>query len=112
MPTEITTKANEGSTFIVTAAFTDEDDAAVVPDSITWTLTDDVGDVVNSRSAVSVATPAASIDIVLSGADLTVSSERRRRFLAIEAVYDSDAGNNLPLVEELTFLIDDYSGIT
>ena len=102
--TRLSTKAVEKSTYVVTVAFTDEDGAAVTPDSITWDLTDSSGNVVNSRSSVSIAVPAASNDIVLSGDDLAIPRPGiLGRILTIEAVYDSDAGSNLPFKDEITF---------
>ena len=104
--TTLTTKALEKSTYIITAAFTDEDGAAVIPDSIAWTLTDSSGNVVNSRSSVAVAVPAASINIVLSGADLAIQRAGiLGRILTIEAVYDSSLANDLPLKDEIHFEI-------
>lgn len=102
--TRLTTKAVERSTYVVTVAFSDEDGNAVTPDSITWTLSDTSGNVINSRSDVSISVPAASNDIVLSGADLAIPRWRfLGRVLTIEAVYDSDAGSNLPFKDEITF---------
>lgn len=107
MPATLTTRAVERSTFIITAAFTDSAGAAVVPDSITWTLTDEMGRVVNSRLAVAVAVPASSIDIVLYDADLALRDARDTggRVLTVEAVYDSTEGDNLTLKDEARFRI-------
>ena len=102
--------AADGSTYIVTAAFTDEADAAVVPDSITWTLTDADGTVVNSREAVAVVTPAASYDIVLAGADLLYSTAATR-VLTVEATYTSDAGAGLPLKAACRFVVEDLVAV-
>ena len=66
--------AIEQSTYVITASFTDETGAAVVPNSVTWTLVNGDGQVVNSRSAVSV-TPASSVTIVLSGDDLDLGTD-------------------------------------
>jgi len=103
------TKAKEGSTYIVTVSFKDEDGEAETPTAITWTLTDSDGTVINSREDVSVS-PASTINIVLSGDDLQIVSENvsspTRRVLTIEAVYNSTLGNNLPLKEQIEFNID------
>jgi len=104
--THIATKAPELGTYVVSLSFTDEDGAAVTPDSITWDLTDTDGNVVNSRSSVSVATPASSINIVLSAADLAIPRPSMLgRVLTVEAVYDSTYGSNLPFKDEVTFEI-------
>ena len=109
MPTIISTAANEKSTFIITCVFTDETDTEVTPTSITWTLTDSSGTVINDREDEVVAVPAPSIDIVLSGNDLAIQSgetaSKVSRRLLIEAVYDSDAGTDLPLKDEAIFVI-------
>ena len=109
MTTELTTHAKEKSTFIITAAFTDEDENAVAPKTLTWTLTDEQGTVINGREDVAVTTPSASEDIVLSGDDLALQSgeaTRGVRVLTVEATYDSDAGSDLPLNEEIRFIVD------
>lgn len=114
MPTTITTAAQEESTYIITCAFTDEDGAAVVPGTVTWTLMDSDGTVINSREDVS-ATPASSVDVVLSGDDLQVLSgetanEVKRVFL-VEYVYDSNAGNNLPGKDHAIFVLENLTGV-
>ena len=106
MATTLTTQAVDRSTYVVTAAFTDAAGAAVIPDSITWSLSDGDGNIVNSRTDVSIAVPAASNDIVLSGADLDYD-DGPERILIVEAVYDSTEGLNLPLKGECHFRIDD-----
>jgi len=112
MATILTTLAIEESTYIITAVFTDETDVAVIPNNISWTLTDTQGNVINSRTAVVVAVPASSIDIVLSANDLATSSTNRKRVLTITADYDSDAGTSLPLRAEAIFEIEDLVNIS
>lgn len=113
MATSLTVDATEGSTYIVTAAFTDEDDVAVVPDTITWTLTDTLGTVVNSRQDVSVAVPASSIEVVLSGDDLVVEGYNSPvRVFTIEATYTSGThGAGLPLTGAATFTVESLAGV-
>ena len=113
MSVKLTTKANEESTYKITAAFTDAEGTAVTPNTITWTLTDEDGTVINSRSNVS-ATPSTSIDIVLSGDDLALQSGESyevNRIITIKAVYDSSEGSGLPLYEEAKFTITDLTNI-
>ncbi len=103
----LTDEAIEESTYIVTVAFTDEDDDAVIPNApLVWTLTDMAGNVINSREDVSI-TPASSIDIVLSGDDLEVFDDGGldNRLVTVQGTYNSDAGNNLPLKDEVVFPI-------
>lgn len=101
----------ERSTVAVAAAFFDEEDVAITPKSIVWTLTDGAGVVVNSREDVSVA-PANSIVVVLSGDDCAMQSEGDdgRRQVIISAVYDGDLGDDLDIVGVFEFTIRNISG--
>ncbi len=98
--------AVEKSSYFVTVSFKDEDGVAVVPKSATWTLTTEDGTVVNSRDEFSIS-PASEVTIVLSGDDLALSTgfsgNAENRVLTIEAVYDSDLANDLPLRDQLIF---------
>lgn len=104
MPTLLSTLAVEESTYVVTAAFTDEDGTVVTPSSVTWTLTDNRGNIINNRNAVS-ATPGTSIDIVLTGDDLAIGTNGEERTVTIDATYNSDLGSGLKLKDECTFKI-------
>ena len=110
--TILTTNAIEKSTFVITASFTDEDGNAVTPNELTWTLSDSDGTVINSRQDVSL-TPATSVDILLQGDDLVVSGNRddRRRIVLIEGTYNSAAGSDLPIRDEVKFQIVDLINI-
>lgn len=111
MATELT-NAKDKSTYIVTASFKDEAGDAVVPNSITWTLTDINGNVINSREDVTVTTPAASVDIVLSDNDLDVTSyASSTAVLLIEAVVNLLAGNDKAVKDEVRFLIEDLVAV-
>lgn len=103
----LTTEAEEGSTYIVTATFEDEYGDSVIPTAITWTLTDPAGNVINSREDVAVSSPAASINIVLSGDDLDISNGNKtdQMILTVDAVYNSDNGTGLPLKDSVLFTI-------
>jgi hypothetical protein len=108
----LATHAKEESTYVVVATFKDEDGALVTPQTITWTLTDLHGTIINNRKDVAVASPASAVNIVLSGSDLsTQRASSAERLLAIEATYDSDLGNGLPLCSEVKFIIDGIVGI-
>ena len=114
MPTTITTKAEEESTYIVQVAFKDEDGNAVVPDTVYWKLTDSDGNVINSRSAVSV-TPGLTVDITLSGDDLAVVSGKgsnKMRVLTVWGTYDSDLGLNLPYKDSCKFFLKDLVAVS
>jgi hypothetical protein len=117
MPTKLTTLAPERGTYVVRASFADENEDAVTPNSgLTWTLTDAQGTVVNSRLAVSIVA-ASTVNIVLTGLDLALGDELfgKTRKLLIEGTYNSSLGNNLPIKEEITFTIANFTklaGIT
>lgn len=114
MPVTLTDNANERSTYAVDVSFFDEDDVAVTPTSITWTLSDVQGNVINSREDVAVAVPAATITIVLSGLDLVLDNTyvSNIRKILIKATYTSTLGSGLPLRDEITFEINDFSAQT
>jgi len=109
-----TLHVNEESTAVFTVAFTDEDGNDVTPDSIAWSLTDDDGDVINSRDEVA-AVPDTSITITLAGDDLALQDGETgrtvKRHLVIEAVYDSDTVTNSPLKEDGVFYIDNLTKV-
>ena len=109
----ITTLSNavELSTKVVPVSFQDEAGDAVTPNSITWTLTNDSGDIINSREDVSVP-PAPSVNIVLSGGDLAIGNNGRMRILTVLALYDSIYGTNLPLRSSAEFNITDLVAVT
>ena len=108
----LTVTAKEKSTYVIVVTISDEDDAALIPNSLTWTLTNDVGTVINSRDTVSIAAPASVNNIVLSGLDLAIAdSERRGRVLTVEGLYDSSFGNGLPLKGEVTFEVTDLVAV-
>jgi hypothetical protein len=105
MPTTLSTRANDKSTYAITATFTDEDDVAVIPTTVSWSLSDDRGTIINARTLVSI-TPATSIEITLSGNDLKFS-DGKWRVLTIQATYTSNLGTGLPLKDQVTFSIED-----
>jgi hypothetical protein len=79
--------------------------AAVTPDSVTYTLTDTAGTVINSVLDTAISA-AATVNIVLSGDDLNLTEGvGKKRRLLVEYVYDSTYGNNLPGKEEIEFEI-------
>lgn len=100
---------NDQSTAIVTCAFCDGAGEAITPTSVTWTLSDLFGNIVNSRENVSI-TPAASVSIVLSGNDLKYA-DGKNRYLLVEALYNSTLGSDLPLKEEAIITITDLAGV-
>jgi hypothetical protein len=105
---------NEESTYRVTATCTDSTGAAVTPKTATWTLTDYDGTVINSRTAVAIAPTAATMTIVLTGPDLSITSGKDgRRILLCEMIYDSATdGTDRYLKKEHRFTISNLVAVT
>jgi hypothetical protein len=111
MSTNLTVSAVEKSTYIVTAAFVNEDGDAVTPETVVWTLSDIDGTVINSRENVS-ETPATTVNIVLTGDDLGVSTVGPKRVVTVLATYNSDYGSLLKLKAAATFIIENLVVVT
>lgn len=103
----LTRPAVDGSTYIVTIAFYDEDDMAVVPNTVEWRLSVPGGEVIHDWTVVA---PQQTIDIVLTGGDLYYE-DGAKRILTVQATYDSPAGLNLPLNDEAVFQVVNLRGI-
>jgi hypothetical protein len=103
MPVQLTTNGTEEGTYVVTAVFTDEDGSSVIPNNINWWLYDSSRNIVNARSNVSIAVPAASIDVLLQGDDLAIIGTDNRRVFRLEWDYDSSLGTGLPGKSEVEF---------
>lgn len=108
----VTVEVNEGSSLIVTASFKDESGKAVTPESVTWTLVDRTGTIINSRQDVSV-TPSSSVSIALTGDDLKRSGAGAGdRFLVVKGTYDHPDHGLLDIVDEYHFTIEDLKGVS
>jgi hypothetical protein len=104
-------QAVERSTYVITTTFTDESGAAVVPTSCTWSLRNNAGEIVNSRSSVATVI-ATAITIVLTADDLMYEpTVNTTRVLTIQATYSSDIGAGLPLVDEFVIPIRPIEGV-
>lgn len=103
----LTSAAVELSSFTVSVAFADENGDAVTPDTVTWSLVNLGGRVINSRQDVEVASPAASIDIALNGDDLRVSGESasEQRLLIVRATYTASGGVSKNLNSAVLFSV-------
>lgn len=119
MPTTINIDDNfavEESTAKITVNFTDEANEPAVPSSITYTLTDINGTVVNNIEDKIFAIPASEIVIVLQGDDLQLlageTGNAVYRILTIEALYSSDIGSDLPLKDSLKFPLKNLVAVT
>ena len=108
--------AIEQSTYIITVSFFDEAEAAEDVKTLVWTLTDTLGNIINSRDQVEVSNPTSEESIVLSGDDLAIfddepSASEGKRLFTVEATYDSDLGSDLPLKGEANFTVVDLTAI-
>ena len=110
MPTELTPDAVKSSTFAINIVVKDEDGSAIIPATAKWKLTDEEGTVINSRSEVPISSPSESMDVVLSGNDLSFQTSENdiayRRFIAW-GTYNSDLGTGLPFYGSTTFRVVD-----
>jgi len=108
--TVLNTVATNESTYVLTCTFTDADGTAVTPNSLTWSLTDGSGNIINSREDVSV-TPSSEISVVLSDDDLSLEDGLSRVF-TIDGNYNSlEYGNSLPIRDQANFKIDSWVDI-
>jgi len=94
-----------------------EDDSAIFPLSVDWTLMDIDGATINDRSGES-ATPAKVVEFFLSGDDLKIVDDTKKfeyRLLALEGTYNSEAtgsgptgpsGATLPFRQEFLFQVE------
>jgi len=97
------------STFIIEGAFTDQDGAVITPTSLTWSLTDNWGNIINLRDSVVIDPPTDTFTVVLSGDDLDQEVSPNRIFI-VEAVYTSITyGAGLPIKQQASFTIDDWT---
>jgi len=105
MATTLTSIATEGSTYVVTCAFADEDGDATIPTSaVAWRLLDERGNEISTGSEAA----AASVDIILSGDELAIDNTTRELHwvtLVVSTTYDSTLGSDLPLVDTVKFQI-------
>lgn len=107
--------AGEESTIVLDVTFLDENGDAVTPNAASWTLTNADGEVINTRQDVAISPLATTVHIVLSGADLSLSSDaatRYRRILTVRATYDSDIGSDLALTEQIEFYVQSMVAVT
>ena len=89
------------STYVVTVGFFDTDGSAITPTSVKWSLRDQTGAIVNSRSSIYVAATNGKATIVLSGADLHITTATSKLRLELDAVYTSTLGSDLPLKDSV-----------
>ncbi len=111
--THLDERAPEGGTFGIRCDFvekTPEGDVPITPKAApVWSLMDPSGQPVNGKTEVSI--PAAeSITIVLKGDDLALAGSSAKRYLLVEGIYDGILGNDLTVIKEVSFQIDNLKG--
>jgi len=108
--------AREKETYIVKYSALDHLKQAVTPVTLTWTLMDIWGNVINSRSNVAM-TPSTDNWAVLYGDDLALNADLKisRRILLFKATYNTIIGdvvyNNLPIYIENRFDVQPVEGV-
>ena len=114
MAIKLTLNAIEESTYGITIDFYDDAGAAVSPATMTWTLSDKDGTVINARQDVAISNPTSSETITLSGDDLAVSEgESSLRILTLEGTYDSGTlGTGLAFRDSCQFVVEDLAAVT
>lgn len=117
MPVKLDEEAVEGSTYTIVVEFNERTPGGLVPfvpnSGLKWKLTDKDGTVINNKQNVSIDPPAQSVNIVLSGDDLkTLKGKSNKRLITVEGTYNGTAGNNLPMIEEVSFKIINLVAIT
>ena len=110
MPITVPQHARENGTFpliVIPTYLSGTVSVAFKPNTASWTLSGADGDIINSRSAVSL-TVASSMNIVLKDNDLAITGTVRKIVkLLVEGTYNSTTfGNDLPYTEEATIIID------
>ncbi len=92
--------AVEKSTYFIPGKFLDQNSAATTPNSVFWTLSDEIGTIINSQENIGF-TPNSSFNIKLSGDDLALSTgftgtKENRKFI-VTGNYDTTSYTNLPI---------------
>ena len=105
-------KCPERSAYPIHIELYDEAGDALTPNSIRWTHYDKAGDVVNSKTQVSI-TAADSFNIVLNATDTAVTTAGDLvRHVNLECSYNSATyGNNLILNRLIEYEIEDIANI-
>jgi len=115
MAQAITIQPAEQGSAIVTILPVDEDGVALVFGQLAspaWQLMEQNGTVINDRTFV--LCPLTSLTFVLKGDDLAMfgALDSGIRVLSFQALYDSTAGDDLPVKAECKFRIDKMLGQT
>ena len=111
--THLSEIAPEGGTFGVRCDFVEkmpEGDVEFTPKpDPSWSLTDENGSPVNGKTDVPI-TAAQSITIVLKGDDLALAGGSAKRYVTVTGTYDGVLGNDLTVIKEFSFQINNLKG--
>ena len=121
----------QGSGFI-SMSFTDKNGNAMTPKTLTWTLTDMDGNVINNRNQGEVGSLASTVEVMLSGDDLKIVSGETleqtkhakgqfpsalnkylaKRICTVEGTYDDlDHGNDIPFKDSIIFPVEQLPAV-
>ena len=101
----------ERGTLPLVLTFTDVAGDPLTLNTLTWSLRDAQGTIVNERNNQDV-TPAASVTIVLSDLDLAIGAAGPARMLTLQGAFTSTLGSDLPYTDEITFAIVALDGVS
>ena len=115
MPTILTEKAVELSTYAVNVSFRNHQGSYFAPNSLYWTLSDPDGNAINAQSMTAITSVQTSVDIVMQGSDLLISSGSTQaeedRVLTIQGNFNSSLGNALPINDRVKFKVINLSAL-
>ena len=107
-------RAKEKGTYPIKLSFFDDSDPRqpVTPNTMTWTLTNENGVVVNSKQDIPISVLTTVVTVVLSGDDLQIltGDAEELRILTVEGDYDSSLGSGLALTDQVGFYIENLAG--
>lgn len=107
MPVTLDDHAKEQGSFLVNHTFLDLSGTAVTPSTITWSLSDRDGNIINSREDESYTPSAENFNVVLEGDDLVLGDpDDNIRIVTINAVFTDPTYGAKPYIEEIRFYID------
>ena len=109
----LTTDAFEKSTYIIKLTIEDEIGNLIIPTSLSWTLSNNFGVIINNRQDIPILSPVSIEHVVLSGDDLQITKELgRKRVITVKGTCDFVFGNNLPINGQAFFNITSSAIIT
>lgn len=110
--TTLTIVAPEHGSYPITASFSDTEGTAFTPKTLSWSLLDIIGTVMNGRDKVSLTPSGTYYTVVLQGDDLIYDAGAVPgvRIFYMEGTYDSVYGNDQEFRAECQFSIEDLIG--